>query len=182
MVTSLQKPMSVKSKMECISSSSAAYCGPTSGHQELARQKEKLKEKLEHCRCHLIKVWNGYYYFTTQTNYIWLLQSAPTKIDIFTECWDVENRSASGCISSVPALARCWATKSGCAGLVCCVDGGLSLVSPSVMQWTPTNHHLHCSTSEIYPDTRYCPHYRDQSFKRRFLKISQSRRRPLLGP
>ena len=56
MVTSLQNPMSVKSKMECISSSSAAYCGPTSGHQELARQKEKLKEKLEHCRCHLIKV------------------------------------------------------------------------------------------------------------------------------
>ena len=118
MVTSLQNPMSVKSKMECISSSSAAYCGPTSGHQELARQKEKLKEKLEHCRCHLIKVWNGYYYFTTQKNYIWLLQPAPTKIDIFTQCWDVENRSASGCISRVPALARCWATKSGCAVLM----------------------------------------------------------------
>ena len=45
MVTSLQKPMSVKSKMECISSSSAAHSGPPSGHWELARQKEKLKEK-----------------------------------------------------------------------------------------------------------------------------------------
>ena len=44
MVTSLQKPMSVKSKMECISSSSAAHSGPPSGHWELARQKEKLKE------------------------------------------------------------------------------------------------------------------------------------------
>ena len=120
MVTSLQNPMSVKSKMECISSSSAAYCGPTSGHQELARQKEKLKEtKLEHCRRCLMKVWSSYYYFPTQTNYIWLLQPAPTKIDILTQCWDVENRSASGCISSVPALARCWcwATKS-CAVLM----------------------------------------------------------------